>query len=358
MAYQPRRHATPRRALRLTAIVALTAGIFAVDSLTDVEIAVAVFYTAVILLAIGLLPRRGVVGLAGGCVALTVLSLALTPHGSREAGLINGAISVAAVGVTTYLALALVTAVAAAHESRAQLARVARLSRLGELTASIAHEVNQPLAAVVTSGNACLRWLRQDPPNVERATRSVERIIGDANRASAVIVRVRGLARGGAPRRERLSLNEAVREAVTLARGEIDRRQVSLRVGLGSGLPPVLADRIQLQQVIANLVLNAVEAMGDVPARRRELDISSGAAGGAVVVAVADRGVGLPPAPPDAPDRLFDAFWTTKADGVGLGLAISRSIVEAHGGRIWATPRAGGGAVVRFSLPAAGGSGG
>jgi C4-dicarboxylate-specific signal transduction histidine kinase len=355
MAFRTLRRASARRTLRLTAIVALMAGIFVVDTLTDFEIAVAVFYVAAILVAVGLLPRRGVLTVAAGCVALTVLSLVLTRSGSREAGLVNLAISVAAIGVTTYLALELVTAMAAAHESQARLARLARVTRLGELTASIAHEVNQPLAAVVTSGNACLRWLDQDPPNVENARRSVRRSIGEAERAGEVIARVRSMAGGGAPGRERLRLDEVILEAVELARDEIDRRGIALRVSLAGDLPPVLADPIQLQQVIANLVLNAVEAIADAPAHERELAISAQAGDGTVVVAVADTGAGLRP---DARDRLFDAFWTTKEGGLGIGLTICRAIVEAHGGRIWATPGAGAGAVFRFSLPASGGGGG
>lgn len=205
----------------------------------------------------------------------------------------------------------------------------------------------------MTSANACRRWLDLDPPNLEKARQSLSRIISDGNRASEVIARVRGLAKGKKPQKEWLGLNEAIDEAVALARSEIDRQGISLRVSLGSGLPPVLADRIQLQQVIANLILNAIEAMVDIPSHTRELEISSRVDAGKVVVAIADTGVGLPS---DALDRPFDAFWTTKEGGVGIGLTISRSIIEAHGGRIWATPKASAGAVFQFTLPAGGGN--
>ena len=342
-----------RPALRLAIIAALLGCIFALDTLTHFEIAIAVYYIVVIFIAVtlaalGLLPKRGVFVLATLCVALTVLSYVLTPAGSREAGLMNGVISISAIGITTYLAMEMVTAVVAAHESRAQLARIARLTHLGELTTSIAHEVNQPLAAIVTSGNACLRWLELDPPNVERSRLSAQRIVAEAHRASEIITRVRRLARGDSPVTQRLALNDVIVHAVELARSEIDRHAISLRVDLAADLPPVLADHIQIQQVIANLVLNAVEAMTGRTVR--QLAISSRAGDGRVVVAVADTGVGLPVV---AHDRLFDAFWTTKGNGVGIGLTISRSIVEAHGGRIWATPRDGGGAVFQFSFPAA-----
>jgi C4-dicarboxylate-specific signal transduction histidine kinase len=349
MARKSRPRFTSRSALRTAIIVALLVCIFVADTLTDFEIAVAAFYIVVILVAIGLLPRRGVTALAGVCVALTVLSLLLTQRGYREAGVFNAAISISAIAITTYLALRTVTAVAAVHESRAQLARIARLTSLGELTASIAHEVNQPLAAIVTSGNACLRWMNMDPPNVGKARASVERMVSDANRASEVIERVRGLARGGTPHREWLNVNDTIGDALDLARGEIDRQAIALRVSLGTDLPAVLGDQIQLQQVIANLILNAIEAMGDAPGHERVLSISSVVEAGQVVVAIADSGVGLSS---DALNRLFDAFWSTKQGGVGIGLTISRSIIEAHGGRIWATPRPSAGAVFQFSLPA------
>jgi signal transduction histidine kinase len=348
MARLPFRRLSSRLAVRTTIIVVLLACIFVADTLTDYEIAVAVFYIAVIFSAIGFLPRRGVIALACMCVGLAVVSFLLTPRGSRQVGLLNGAISISAIGITTFLGLRTVAAVAAVHESRAQLARIARLTSLGELTASIAHEVNQPLAAIVTSGNACLRWMDLDPPNLEKARLSVERMIGDANRASEIIVRIRGLARGGSPRSERLSANQVILEAIDFARGEIDRHGIVMRLSLGSDLPPVRGDKIQLQQVIANIVLNAVEAMVDVPVPKRELAIASRADSENVVVSIVDSGVGLSS---DAAHRLFDAFWSTKPDGVGIGLTISRSIIEAHGGRIWAGPRPTRGTSVEFSLP-------
>lgn len=336
-----------RFALRLGFVLALLVAVFIGDTVTDLEIAIGVFHIAVILIAMILLPKRSVVAIAAAAILLTVLSFFLTKGGSREAGLANTAISIAAIAITTYLALKLVAAEAAIHEARIRLTHMARLTSLGELTASIAHEVNQPLAAIVTSGNACLRWLDLAPPNLERARRSVERIVDDANRAGEVIQRVRGLAKGEPPQAERLELNQIVLDVLDLARGEINRRGISLRLNLADDLPAVFADRIQLQQVIGNLVLNAMEAMADGGERAMEIATFRDAARD-VVFAIADSGGGLSP---EASDHLFDAFWTTKKEGMGVGLTISRSIIEAHGGRIWALPRTGPGATFQFSLP-------
>jgi signal transduction histidine kinase len=342
----------PRRSplgLRISVLVLLLALVFVVDTITDREIAVAVFYVAVILVGIRILPRRGVAALACACAVLTVVSLLLTRHGSPDAGVANAAISISAIAITTYLGLRLVSAVAAVHESRSQLARIARLTSLGELTASIAHEVNQPMSAIVTSGQACLRWLDMSPPNLERARQSIERMVEDANRASEVVARVRRLASGAAPQRELMNVNAAISEAIDLARAELDRQGITLVLDLSNDPLPAWADPVQIQQVIANLILNAIEAMHDAPRDSRSLRVSSACESGSIVVSVTDSGAGLSQ---DANNRLFDAFWSTKSDGVGLGLTISRSIVEAHGGRIWATP-CDHGALLQFTLPAA-----
>ncbi|MDQ0395560.1 sensor histidine kinase [Labrys monachus] len=341
-----------RPGLRAVFIASLLICIFVADTVTDFEIAFAVFYIAVILSAIGFLSTRGVVFLASVCVGLTAISLLLTKQGSFEAGVFNCGISASAIGVTTYLALKTVAAQAAAHDAQEQLARVARLTRLGALTASIAHEVNQPLAAVVTSADACRRWLAHEPPNLAKARQAAERIVRDASRAGEVIARVRGLARNEPSRREPLDLNEAAIEAVAMAQHEIERNGVALQWHLAEDLPAAMADRVQIQQVIGNLLLNALEAMAGLPSFRRELEISSSRdADGNIVLAVADSGAGMKPS---VLEHAFDAFWTTKETGMGIGLAISRSIIEAHGGRIWATSEPRMGAVFRFSLPAAG----
>jgi len=230
-----------------------------------------------------------------------------------------------------------------------QLAHLGRVSTLGELTASIAHEVNQPLTGIVSSGNACLRWLAGQPPNIERASRSVERIVRDANRAGAVIGRVRGLAKKSPPQKVWLDVNEAVMDIVALTRREIRQNQIALRTQLSDEIPPVLADRIQLQQVILNLIMNAVEAMSALSDGPRELLLGTAIDElDGVRLTVADSGLGLEP---DKLEDIFNAFYTTKPEGMGMGLTVSRSIIEAHGGQLWATPNLPRGAVFQITLP-------
>jgi PAS domain S-box-containing protein len=235
------------------------------------------------------------------------------------------------------------------RKAQVELAHVTRLTTMGELAASIAHEVNQPLAAVITNGNASLRWLAAPTPNLDEVRKAVQRIIRDGHRADDVIRRVRALLKKTDPQKAWVDINEVIREVLTLATSEVRRHRVSVRTDLATGLPPVLGDRIQLQQVILNLLMNGMEAMSSVADRPRELRIESGAHGPqGIFVAVRDSGIGLDS---QTLDRIFDAFFTTKPEGMGMGLSISRTIIEAHGGRLWATPNAGPGATFQFSLP-------
>jgi C4-dicarboxylate-specific signal transduction histidine kinase len=237
--------------------------------------------------------------------------------------------------------------------AQAEIARVARIVTVGEFAASIAHELNQPLAGVVINGSACLRWLAAKPPNINEARQAVERAMRDANRAGNVLVRIRGLLRKGERLKERLDINEVIREVIALAHGELRRMGVSLRTKLAEGVPAVIADRVQLQQVMLNLIMNAIEAMHGVADRERVLRIRSDRQhSSGIVVVVEDSGVGLDP---EHSDRVFEAFFTTKPDGIGMGLAISRSIIEAHGGQLTAATSDGAGAIFRFTLPADGG---
>jgi len=238
-------------------------------------------------------------------------------------------------------------AAGALREAQAELAHVTRVTTLGEMTASIAHEINQPLAAVVNNASACLRWLAA--PNLEEARQSAELIIGDAHRAGEIIRRIRALAKKSPPRNDCLNINETILEVIALARSEIERNRVSLQTQLSSDVPLILGDRIQLQQVMLNLIINAVEAMGGTSDGPRELVVSSKKNDlQDLVVAVRDSGPGLDP---NSLDHLFTAFFTTKPKGMGMGLAISRSIIESHGGRLWATPNNGQGATFQFTLP-------
>lgn len=345
--------ATGSRIGRASIIAVLTTVVFVLDTVTDLEIATAVFYIVVILLAIGMFRRRGVILLSIICIALTLGSAALTRSGSYEAGLINSGISVAAIAITTWLALKMIAAESAAHEARAQLIRIARGNGLGELAASIAHEVNQPLSAIATSGNACLRWLAADPPNLDRARLAVGRIVDDANRAGKVVARVREHMRGEVAQTQEMSLDDVVLESVALAQSEIDRNGIALRLDLAEDLSPILGDPVQLQQVLGNLILNAVEAMADLPASRRSLDIRTWPEDATVRLCVKDAGIGAREA--DIP-LLFDAFWTTKDGGTGMGLAICRAIIEAHGGVSQARLPRPVGLEIHVSLPARAGS--
>jgi signal transduction histidine kinase len=217
------------------------------------------------------------------------------------------------------------------------------------MTASIAHEVNQPLAGVVTNAEACLRWLRRETPDVDAACRSVEWIIDDGNRASEVIRRVRTLAKKTSPEKAPLDVNDVVRETIPLVRRELISHRVSLRMDLAAAVPKTLGDRVQLQQVIINLVMNGIEAMKSVTDRPRELVVRSGQdEPGQALISVADCGVGI--SAEDA-DRLFNPFFTTKSGGLGMGLSICRSIMEAHDGRLWATANLPHGATFQFTLP-------
>jgi PAS domain S-box-containing protein len=237
----------------------------------------------------------------------------------------------------------------ALRATQAELAHANRVTTMGELSASIAHEVNQPIAATVTNAQAALRWLRAQPPDLDEVRASLSRIVEDGKRAGNVISGIRALINKVPPRKERFDLNEAILEMIMLTRSEVFKHGILLRTELAPGLPGVDGDRTQLQQVILNLVLNAVEAMGGIDAGARELRISTEReAAGGVLVTVRDSGPGLDPTDME---RVFKAFYTTKPKGMGMGLAICRSMVEAHGGRMWASANESGGAVFQFTLP-------
>jgi signal transduction histidine kinase len=235
------------------------------------------------------------------------------------------------------------------RQLEAELAHINRVSLMGELASSIAHEVNQPLSGVVSNANACLRWLAGEVPNLEEVRETARRIVRDGKRAAEVIARIRALAKRAATPLARLELNETMREVLVLLGDEAKRKGVNVRMQFAEDLAPVAGDQVQLQQVVLNLVMNGIEAMSGVGEGARELGITTrNLEPDQVQVTVEDSGIGLAP---DVRDKIFDPFYTTKPTGMGMGLSICRSILEAHGGRLWATPKDGPGAVFHFTLP-------
>ena len=455
----------------LPAIAAAFAlGIFVFDTATTLDIAIAVLYVVVVLLSAMFLQRRGVLIVASGCMALTVLAYVLSHHIEADTALVRVVMSLSAIAATAFLALQNQSANMAVREqarlldlthdsifvrdmgdvitywnrgaeelygwrrdealgkvshqlmqtvfpvpleditaellrvgrwegelvhtkrdgsrvtsssrwslqrdergrpvatmetnnditernqaqealrrAQAELAHVNRVMTLGELTASIAHEVNQPLAGIVTNGAASLRWLNRKPPELDEARGAVQSMIDDGMRASEVIKRIRALSKKAELQKLRLDVNDLIDDVVRLVERELLDHLVSLRLEVAAALPAVLGDRVQLQQVIINLVMNGMEAMAAVTGRPRVLVIRAHRhEGEQVLIEVRDSGVGIEP---QVIDNLFNAFFTTKPNGMGMGLSISRSIIEAHGGRIWATRNSGAGATFQFTLP-------
>jgi signal transduction histidine kinase len=335
--------------LPFSAIV-LAAVIFVADTVTDLEIAFPAFYTVIVLIAVRFCKKRGVVLVGVGCIVLTLLSdLVTIDVPPSQAGIINTCISLLAIAATTYLALKIEMEKEATFEARSQLAHIARVTTLGEMTATIAHEVNQPLTAVLINGNACLHWLDAEPPDLNEARKNIANIVRDANRASGIVVQVRDLTKGLPPENDWLKVNELILATTPLIGREIQRNQISMRTQLSDDEPLIQGDRVQLQQVLLNLLLNAIEALSSVSVGSRHLVIASAKKDSkTVLVSVYDSGRGFPS---NDLDRLFIPFYSSKSDGMGMGLTISRSIVESHGGRIWATPNSPCGAVFQFTLP-------
>jgi C4-dicarboxylate-specific signal transduction histidine kinase len=234
-------------------------------------------------------------------------------------------------------------------KTQAELAHLSRVLSMGELTASIAHEISQPLTAVVTHGHACLEWLSADPPNVAKVRQTAESIIRDGTRAGSVLGRIRSLFKKEPPTKDWFDMNEVIEELTVFLRDEAIGRGISIRTQFAPGLPRIKGDRIQLQQVVLNLLLNGMDAMTKTAGSSKEIRVGSRSGDSdEVVVWVEDCGVGLPP---EIEGKIFDPFFTTKPQGVGMGLSISRSIVESHRGRLWAEPRPSGGSLFQFAIP-------
>ena len=234
-------------------------------------------------------------------------------------------------------------------KTQAELARLARILTMGELTASIAHEVNQPLTAVVNSGNACLEWLRAQPPNLDEARQAAETVVQSGTRAGAVMSRIRALFQRRAPSKDWFDINQAIHELVVLLRQEATNHRITIRTELSADLPLIRGDKVQLQQVVLNLMMNGIDAMRDMREHSKEiLVVSRKEDSSGIRIVVEDCGLGISP---ETPEKIFEPFFTTKPEGIGMGLSISRSIVESHEGRLWATPRPAGGAIFQFTIP-------
>jgi PAS domain S-box-containing protein len=236
----------------------------------------------------------------------------------------------------------------ALRQAQADLAHVSRVTTMGEMTASLAHEVNQPIAAAVTNANTCVRWLAADTPNLEEARAAAMRIVKDGRRAGEIISRIRLLFKKGTPQRELVDVNEVIREMIVLVRSEAMRYNIFVGAELATNLPQIMGDRVQLQQVLMNLMVNGIDAMKDVDSTRELIIKSQRAETEHLLISVSDTGVGLPP---QQADQIFNAFFTTKPHGTGMGLRISRSIIESHGGRLWAVDNSPRGASFCFTLP-------
>jgi C4-dicarboxylate-specific signal transduction histidine kinase len=267
------------------------------------------------------------------------VEISLSPLETEEGTLVSGAVRDLTERTRAEEAL---------RQAKADLTHVTRVTTMGELTASLAHEIKQPIAAAVTDANTCLRWLGRDQPDVAEAREAASRIIKDATRAADIISRVRLLFEKGTPRQELVDVNEVIQEMIVLLRGEATAYSISVRTELAEDLPPVMGDRTQLQQVLMNLMMNSTDAMKNMDGTREITIQSQRAEDGQVLISVSDTGVGLPP---EKAERIFDAFFTTKPHGTGMGLRISRSIIESHGGRLWAAPNSPRGARLAFTLP-------
>jgi len=286
---------------------------------------------------------------------------AFTAHGPfrqapGRASLDHTTLAVAVAGTTfVILAVALIASLyeqrraeEALRQARADLAHVNRVTTLGELTASLAHEVKQPIAAAVTDANTCLRWLKRDQPDLEEAREASLRVVKDATRAAEIIDRIRLLFKKGTPQRELVDVNEVIREMIALLRNQATRYSIFVRTDLAADIPRIMGDRVQLQQVLMNLIVNSIDAMKEADGTRTLVIKSQRTENEQVMLSVSDTGVGLPA---QQADQIFNAFFTTKVQGTGMGLRISRSIVESHGGRLWAADNSPRGASFHFTLP-------
>lgn len=329
-------------------LIFILATIFIFDTLSSLEIAAAVFYIAVILVGAHSTSAKGIIILCITCTLLTVTSFLLTEKGMFEAGLINCIIALVALYLTTYIALRTQIAEKNAINATHQVTRMARIQSLGELTASIAHEINQPLAATTASADACRNWLVRDKPDIDRAIQALERIRREARRASEVIERIRRLSKNEITQKEICDFNEIVSETLTLSNALIEHHDIELTWNRHNAPLIVNADRVQIVQVIGNLLLNAIEALQPRSITERFITVKTFAQNDQAYFRVTDTGIGLSE---DDMKHIFDAFWTKRDGGTGLGLTLCRAIVEAHKGIAVVRANPHGGTIFEIILP-------
>lgn len=341
--------------LRLAGAAIVALAIFALDVLTPLQGAVAVLYTTVVLLA-ARTGERDLVLIAGAASAVLAMAAYVISHSAEPLGspAMRLTVSLVANAVTTFLSTRHLAEIdqreqtqARLDQAQAELAHVSRLNLLGQMGASIAHEVNQPLSAIVTYAKSGQRWLARDQPDTAEAADCLDHIAANATRAADIVGRIRDLARRAEPQQIHFDLSALIDETVALLQRDLQSHSVVIRTAIAPGLPAIWGDRVQIQQVLMNLMVNAGQAMALTPAGQRELLIEAASDRDHITVTVSDRGSGLP----DEPDRLFEPFRSTKPDGMGMGLSISRAIVERHAGSLTLTNRNGGGASFRFTLP-------
>jgi C4-dicarboxylate-specific signal transduction histidine kinase len=336
--------------IRSITIVTIALAIFVVDTQIDVNIDIPVLYVVIVLMSVRLFGGRAVLIVSLGCAILTVAGYLLSPRDLLgTTAIANRLVSLSAIGATTFLAFLHRSAQMALCEMSTQMARIHRVTMVGKLTASITHEIKQPLAAMNTNAEAGLRWLAAQPPDLEEVRRNFEQILQDRRRASQVIDRIRAQVRRAPMQSDWLNINDVILEVTELTRNELQRNGISVEMQLANDLPRLRGDPIQLQQVLLNVIVNAIESMREASEGRRELALTSAKdASNGVLVTVRDSGKGLAP---DIFDHLFEAFYTNKPDGMGMGLTISRSIIKNHDGRLWATANVPRGATFLIWLP-------
>ncbi|GBQ76167.1 sensor histidine kinase [Asaia bogorensis] len=340
----------PASATRPILLGLIMAAIFAADTITHYEIAIPVLYTVVLLGAAFSFRPRNLIWLACLCLGLTGVSFAFTLHGNAATGAVNLLISSAAIVITAWLAIRLQHAREMALQGQSQLARIAHAQMVSGLTSSIVHELNQPLAAIATSGQACQRWLSATPPNVGRAEAALERIIRDTTRAADILTRMKDLTRGKVTECQRFNLADAAMDVVAMAQHRLEHHDIAARIRCKAGTLPAWGDPVQIQQVVSNLLLNAIEAIAAQGTGGGHIEIALWKEDNACLCRVSDDGAGIAPT---LTDHLFEPFWSTKQEGTGIGLAISRTLIEANKGRIWLAQDRREGAAFCFSIPAA-----